>query len=110
MNRLHALVFALRGAWIRRQLAALQRRANLRPHAPSEYLVPSYPLDPAVAPAQHLAGLLAPWFFVGALVLSFLAGCLAAADSRTAPIETPTALMCSITLHSGADSHPHNDQ
>lgn len=109
MNRLHALAFALRGAYIRRQLGALQRRAGARPYAPSQHLVPSFPVHPVTGPEECQPGRLAPWFFVAALVLAFLAGCLAAADSRTATATTP-ALMCSITLHGNADSTTHNDQ
>lgn len=80
MNRIHALVFALRGARIRRQLAALQRRADLRPYAPSHHLVPCYPLDPVTVPADRLA----PWFVVAAVVAAFLAGCVATEDHRAA--------------------------
>lgn len=98
MNRVHALLFALRGALIRRQLARLKHSVTARPHAASAHLVPCYPRDPMHAPVDHQPGRLAPWFCIAALITAFLAGCVAAADSRTAAIEV-SPLMCSITLH-----------
>ena len=103
MNRLHALRFAVRGALIRRQLARLERSITARPHVPSAHLVPCYPRDPVHAPEDVHPGRLAPWLCVAALGTAFLAGCLAAADSRPAPVDA-AALMCSITLHGTADT------
>jgi hypothetical protein len=95
MKRVRAMVFALRGARIRRQLAALQRRANLRPYTPSQHLVPCYPLDPVTMPADHLA----PWFVVAAVVAAFLAGGMAVKDGQAAA-----------AVAAPACSPSHNDQ
>ena len=83
MSRLASLVFRVRGALIRREIAALQRhqlrvRRELlgRPHMPSAHLVPGYqvgaehrrPLEDAAAGAL--------WFRLAVLVVTFAAGVL----------------------------------
>jgi hypothetical protein len=86
MSRLHSLAFIVRGALLNRELDALRRRAGLRPHVPSAYLVPGYPLDPVVAPGSMLA----PWGFVIAILVAFTVGGLVEAEDRlfhTSPAE-----------------------
>jgi hypothetical protein len=83
MNRLAHLVFRLRGALIRREIAALQRhqlkvRRELlgRPHVPSAHLVPGYPGDAVRRRRLDDAAVGALWFRVAALVVTFAAGVL----------------------------------
>jgi hypothetical protein len=83
MNRLARLVFHVRGALIRREIAALQRhqlkvRRELlaRPHVPSAHLVPGDPIDGARRRTLGDAAVGALWFRLAVLVVTFAAGVL----------------------------------
>jgi hypothetical protein len=95
MNRLARLVFRVRGALIRREIAALQRhqskvrRALLaRPHVPSAHLVPGSPVGARARRDDAAVGAL--WFRLAVLVVTFAAGVLFA-DIAMPPRTTKTA-------------------
>jgi hypothetical protein len=102
MNRLQHLVFRVRGAMIRWEIAALQRRQLKaqrrfisRPHVPSAYLVADYPIYSE--PLEDAAATVL-WFRVALLVVAFAAGVLFADVARsTAPAEDTRAngVVCS---------------
>lgn len=94
MNRLHTLMFSIRGARLRRQIDRLQRRAGRRPYVPSKHLVPVYPIDPAIAPTEDQPGPLAAWFFVIALFAAYGAGCVSGASDRSAAEEAAVLARC----------------